>query len=270
MTKTYDDFERPKGKGGTILGIVLGLIAVAGFGVLGYAWKLTADLPGIDDVTLCPDSGPAGHLAFLIDMTDPVSKTQVQSARELIALKIEKAPVGTRVSLSTVSPDGTLRDQVFHSICKPPNGEDSSSINSNPRMIAARYKEQFTAPVEQALGELFLLEEATSSPIMEALQEFITQLPGFTTDSDVPRELVLMTDLVQHTDMFSFYRQHDWIYFRSIGGPERLAKNMRGVEVTILRVPRTTVSSSTVDEFWLNYFDTQGAASVVSRSLGDL
>ena len=62
----------------------------------------------------------------------------------------------------------------------------------------------------------------------------------------------------------SFYRGEDWESFERSPEFSRLANNLDGAEVTIIRVPRpgARVDGAAVDDFWVRYLDAQGAATV--------
>ncbi|MGB3408130.1 MAG: hypothetical protein WBA67_11610 [Jannaschia sp.] len=259
--------RRSGGGGATVLGLALIGAALAAFGLIGWMLFAEANKPGFNADSLCPEDGPVRHLAILLDTTDPVSATQLQAARSRITAMIDASPAFTRVSFATVSPDGGVRRASFRSLCKPPR--DASALTANPRFVAERYRDAFLVPVETTLDGLLAIPEAPSSPILEALQEFLTEIPGFTTDG-TPRDVVLVTDLVQHSDVFSFYRGGDWTSFRSSGADQRLSRNLAGAEVRILRLPRPSAPQAAVDDFWVRYLDAQGAARVLPTVLGDL
>ncbi|PWJ18337.1 hypothetical protein [Jannaschia seohaensis] len=253
--------RRRGGAGKTVVGVLLIAVALAGFGGLGWMLWDRAQAPGLDAATLCPADGPVGHLAILIDTTDPISPTQLARARAEITREIAAAPDFTRVSLATVSGAATP----VRSLCKPPR--DASALTANPRLVAERYEAEFLAPVAQALDGLLAVPEADSSPIIEALQRFLAAIPGW---GEAPARVVLVTDLVQHSEVFSFYRGGDWDSFRASGGADRLARNLDGAEVAILRFPRPAAPRAAVEDFWVRYLDAQGAARVSPTVLGDL
>ena len=87
-----------------------------------------------------------------------------------------------------------------------------------------------------------------------------------------PRRIVIVSDLVQHSEALSFYRGDDWESFRASPDFARLARNLDGAEVTIVRIPRAgaKVDASAVDDFWVRYLDAQGAGRVDVEPLGDL
>ena len=142
-------------------------------------------------------------------------------------------------------------------------------LTGNPRLVAARYREVFLAPMEGHLDALLAIPEAESSPIMEAMAEFLTAIPGFSTDA-IPHRVVLVSDLVQHSETFSFYRGGDWRAFEEAGLTERLGGALDGAEMDLLRLPRAEAPREAVEDFWVRYLDAQGVARVRTADLGDL
>lgn len=267
MARRRRSRRKGNGPGTTLLGVALIAGALAAFGAIGWLVFTESKRPGIDAASLCPEDGPSGHLAILLDTTDPVSATQLQAARARIEAQITAAPDFTRVSFATVSPDAGLRAASFRSLCKPPR--DASALTGNPRLVAERYRDAFLRPVSDTLDGLLAIPQADSSPIMEGLQQFLAEIPGFAT-ATTPREVVLVTDLVQHSGVFSFYRGGDWASFQNSGASARLARSLTGAEVRILRLPRPAAPAAVVDDFWVRYLDAQGAARVSPTVLGDL
>jgi len=257
------------GAGGAIAGgmmIVLALLAMIG---VGYLLFLRAEAPQIDGETLCPVDGPVAHLGILVDTTGPLSLTQLQSARQRIEGAIEAAEVGTRISFSTVNPDGEIRSVAFFSMCKPAAGEDANMLYENPRLVQEQFLADFAMPVSEALDNLLRVPEAESSPIMESAQEFAAMIPGFASD-DMPRDLLLVSDLMQHSETFSFFRGGDWESFAASGGPSRFGESFNGATVHVLRIPRMSDRAAVIDDFWVRYFDAQGFDEVRVERIGDL
>lgn len=260
--------RKKRGSSQSAFGIIGIIVCLAILGGGAYVYVQQTSKPGIDEATLCPEIGPNRHLAILLDTTDPISMTQLQAARQRIERQIDSAPVGTRISFATVSPDKDIRSASFLSICKPAGIADINTFIENSSIVEARYREGFQEPVDEALSGLMTVPEAETSPIMEALQEFFTSIPDFIT-TDVPRELVVMTDLMQHSDAFSLYGNRGWPEFSGEGGTSRLSRNLDGMKVTILRIPRSAAGPE-VDDFWVNYFDAQGVRSIEPFVIGDL
>jgi hypothetical protein len=252
----------------TFIGVLIILIALGALGAIGFlSFRLSSE-PGLT-AELCPADGPVEHLAILLDTTDPLTLTHLQRTRQIVESKIDAALVGTRVSFSTVNPDSDIRQSAFFSICKPPSGDDASRLTENPRMVQEKYEKEFLDPVDDALDDLLTIPEAPSSPIMEGLQEFASRIPEFTT-TDRPRELVIMSDLMQHSDAFSFYRGGNWKSFSDANGPERFGFTFKNADITVLRIPRLVEMAAVVDDFWVRYLMIQGFDDTNIISIGDL
>lgn len=249
-----------------VLGI--GLVAAAMAGTYYFAYRDTQK-PAVSEIDLCPVDGHEPHLAILVDTTDPVTLTQLELARQHIEDKIGDAAIETRISFATVDPDGSIRQDNFFSMCKPEAGADVSILTKNPRLVEERFQSEFAEPIHAALDRLLRVPEASSSPIMEATQELAARIPGFAV-SDAPRELLIMSDLVQHSEVFSFIRGDDWQSFVKSGGPTRFGSAFKGAAVSVLRVPRMPDRAAAIDDFWVRYFDAQGFGRVRVTQLGDL
>ena len=157
--------------------------------------------------------------------------------------------------------------------CKPATGEKANELYQNPRIIEERYREEFLEPFEAILSAMLDSPAAERSPILESLQALLVSAPGF-VDASYPRRVIVVSDLIQNSAAFSFYRGDTWGRFIRSQDAERLAGRLRGVEVEICRIPRpgAKVNKAVVDDFWVNYFDRAGASRVVASTcpLGDL
>ena len=225
----------------------------------------------IDETTLCRLSGPLNVTSILLDLTDPLSTTQQNRLRTAIEDEIATSSTDTMIALGVVSefPD---RWGAKYAKCKPATGEDANPFYENPELFAARYKREFHAPIMRLIEDTLDSEAENRSPIMEALQSLVAETPDFTTARG-QKKIIIVSDMLQHSDGLSFYRGQGWDYFVSQNGGNRLARNLSGVYVEILRIPRSggnTPPLALVDEFWARYFDLQGSRAPTVRSLGDL
>jgi hypothetical protein len=107
---------------------------------------------------------------------------------------------------------------------------------------------------------------------MEGLQALLAGGGATGVKVEGPRRIVIVSDLLQHSEALSFYRGEDWESFRASAGFARLARNLDGAEVVIVRIPRAEakVDEGAVDDFWVRYLDAQGAGRVDVEPLGDL
>lgn len=222
-----------------------------------------------DETTLCRGEGADHVTVVLLDLTDPLNTTQAQRLRTMLDREIAGSPPDTMISFGIVSDDETEWGSRFAK-CKPPTGDAANALYENPRLIAERYDEEFRTPLETTLASMIRVGESDRSPIMEALQALIAQTPDFaSTPGD--RKIVIVSDMLQHSETLSAYRGEGWEHFETTGGKRRLAGNLDGVYVEIIRIPRRTrVDVDLSEDFWVRYFDHQGSRLPAVRALGDL
>lgn len=272
-TRTRRNSRRNRGTASTVGWAFLLAILIVVSGTVGYcAWSYASSRSLVDEVTLCPEDGATGALVVLLDLTDPLTPQQGARLRTLLDNRIASLPQGTLISFGVVSNDTGRRGSLFSS-CKPADGSAASQIYENPSLIGARFQEEFVAPLRAGLDEAMRAGVEDRSPIMESLQALIAETPAFETSSGA-HDLMIVSDLLQHSDILSFYRGEGWEDLRARGGTERLARSLQGADVNILRVPRPSASAlahEQIDDFWARYFDAQGArAPIMVDVLGDL
>ena len=246
---------------------VTGLV-IGGFILADYLKKTSA----VDENTLCPLDGPKAAMAILLDLTDPVTPAQDRRLRTIIGGEIARAEAGTMIAVGLVSEDPANWGARF-ALCKPQEEANANPLIQNPKMIGERYNDAFKVPFDTALQTLLNAPTEMTSPIMESLQALISDTPSIET---VPgrRQLIIVSDLLQNSQVLSFYRNEFWDSFAQKGGTGRLSGNLTDVDVMLLRIPRpeSKIDGDTrVDQFWLHYFDRQGThAGFDLRTLGDL
>lgn len=225
----------------------------------------------INEATLCRQTGAINTTAILLDLTDPLNTTQQARLKTILDDELHETQRDTMITLGVVSEDESRWGALFAK-CKPATGEYANSLYENPDLIAQLYKDEFLDPVNDTILSMLTGSKESQSPIMEAMQSLIAETPDFTR---VPgrKKLIVVSDMLQHSDILSFYRRQGWDFFAENVGDHRLAGNLSGVEVEIYLIPRTgakTPKRDFAEDFWVRYFDRQGARPPVSRSLGDL
>ena len=152
-------------------------------------------------------------------------------------------------------------------------GKQANELYENPRQIQERYQQEFLDPFKTMADKLLNSPKADRSPIMESLQALLVGTTGF-LDASYPRRVIIVSDLLQHSNAFSFYRGGNWKQFERSPHIGRIGNGLKGVKIVLCRVPRTrtAINTAVVDDFWANYFDRSGASQVSTSecTLGDL
>ena len=242
-----------------------GAAVLLGFGLVVIA-RLTLFAPGPpsrDPETGCPETGPAALTAILVDTTDQIGAISradvlaqlneyVETSREdELVLAYEAKPVGDEVG------DPLL------SVCHPGDPDTASEWTENPRLIRRRLEERFERPLEGLFAELLGREEAPTSPLMESVQSVAVSVLARYEYTDIPKRLILVSDLMQNTDHLSFFRQAvDYDGFTDTVGADALGTDLRGTAVEILYVQRAAhrrlEDARGLIDFWQRWIEDQG------------
>lgn len=249
-----------------LIGVCVAIILAAVFGT-----RSLLSAQSIDETTLCHGEGPQSITTILLDLTDPLSATQQSRLKTLIQNEISGSNTDTMLTLGIVS-EFPERWGAMFAKCKPVTGAEANSLYENPRLISERYRSEFLDPITEKLNGTLNSSAENKSPIMEALQSLVASTPYF-SQQDLDRKIIIVSDMLQHSDNLSFYRGEDWTFFTKRDGEQRLAGNLSQVDVEIVRIPRSggkTPPSNLVEDFWTRYFDRQGSRAPTVTSLGDL
>lgn len=245
--------------------IILGIIVVITLKRMIYE----QDKPKPDPVTLCINGTPSSYLTILLDLTDPLKEIQIRKMRSKLETLIANTPVNTMISVALVTPEVSNNGSISFQKCKPHSGDEANNFYENPRRIEQRYQSQFTKPVFRVIDNLLISKPAKTSPILEAIEEMISSSAGF-TDSNKGKRMVIFSDLMQHSDNLSFYRDEDWQTFEQNGAKERVNRNMQNVQIDLFVFPRISKYKKVRNDFWHRYFTYKGAKSLKLNNFGDL
>ncbi|WP_343717479.1 hypothetical protein [Inquilinus sp.] len=245
-----------------------GLIAAAACALFaGGAWlyvEAASANPKIDPVTLCPSGGPAGVAAVLIDTTDTLSPVQRLDVLNKLRGLREELPRGWLVAIYPVRQTPEQPPRASLSLCNPGRGEGLSQLTSNPALVEKRWREAFDTPLQDLLGSLVAAGQGDASPIMETVQSVAVAEFGDPDKKPLPKRLVLVSDMLQHSRSFSQYNgTKTFGDFAKTDAYRALKSDLRGVEVEILYVSRANQERrQNADHiaFWTDFFTDDGAS----------
>jgi hypothetical protein len=149
--------------------------------------------------------------------------------------------------------------KVIYVGCTPGSAADANPIMQNPKMIEAAWQNDFYAPLIETVENAMIEDRQPSSPITEAIYA-IADRADFQEGRE-QRRIVLVSDLMQHSEGFSFYKVGaDYDAFLSTDLAETFPK-MSKIEVVARIVPRQMydLPMGEVKAFWRAYFAQAGA-----------
>lgn len=218
------------------------------------------------DAANCPEDGDyAAQIAILVDPSDTLTSVQEGSGAPRVLATIESgAPATAEIRVYTVGRAGRGDTHAVFRVCKPVHPDEVGSLTGNPAMAERRYQEDYLAPLEQALAALLSVEGDSISPIVEGIQ--VAAVSAFQPrDADIPRQLLIVSDMIQNSRNLSFYREP--VEFGPLSrNPDygTLRVDLSGVEVSVFLLARRggagRIQGGTLRGFWEDYFLDQGAS----------
>jgi hypothetical protein len=208
-------------------------------------------------------SGTARSTMILLDVTDPLRLDQETAlGSRLQTLEEFELQRGELVGLWTV---GKYEDaDVRRWLCVRYPGREVNPLFETRRRLAARWDSLFSKPLRRALTAALQPARSNQSAVTASIKE-LCELEEFSPAISF-RRLILVSDLLENTSEFSFYRAE----FKpgKVLPPGWLRDHradLRGAVVEVLEVPRPGVSvseRSALREFWRQYFTACGVSSI--------
>ena len=227
-----------------------------------FVWGQIGGGPVFDQVN-CPEDGSyAAQIAVLVDPSDSLTTVQ-QSVVSRIVETIEfDAPETAEIRVYALSRTGRGDTASALRTCVPPHPDGVSSFTGNPQ-IAAREYEEFTMTLQGELSALLDVRSDVVSPLIEGIQVAVVNAFQPRT-SNTPRQLLIVSDMLQNSPAMSFYREA--VDFGPLSrSPDygTLRVDLSGVEVSVFLLARGgeagRLQAGNMRRFWEDYFLDQGA-----------
>lgn len=239
-----------RGAIGTMLASVFGLFAVMAFN----------QPPALEADTHCRvDRKDPAHTILLIDQSDPFTENDLGWVQEFVDIEARSLPRYGRLTVMTPNASDPYDPRIVFSSCSPGSADDANPILSNPRMVEDTWRDMFFQPLSLKIESTLRSKSQPASPLSEAIFAAADRADFQRGRTD--RRIVLVSDLIQHSSDYSFYRSGaDYGAF----GDTKLADfvpSMKGVKVVARIVPRREydLPLGEVKTFWRSYFRATGA-----------
>lgn len=244
------------------------VVVLAIFGTVGFAWySSNANFRKLDEITLCPVN-PDSTTVLLVDVTDPMTVPQRQDFRN--QFNQLRRSIKRYGRLTIVRVNSTSSELLLPVItrCNPGQGKDVSEETGNPKKIQKMWDEGFDAPLDAAFASIVQAAPADQSPILESIQSVaLTELNKNRTASK-PSELVIVSDLLQHTAKIDFYKRlPDPAALIKTPSFNQVRTDLSGVRIQLWMLQRgdsVTTQPRALIELWESLLGAEGA--VVDRA----
>lgn len=217
----------------------------------------------LDSTTLCPQQ-PSSLTVLLVDVTDPMNRPQQQDfLNQLTRLKNSIPRFGQLTIMRVDSTGATLLSPLI-TRCSPGTARDTDATKGNPQKLQRQWNTGFSEPLDHAFEGIVQASGADWSPIMESVQSIALtefQKPG---REDIPKRLVIASDLLQNTQGISFYSAlpapTDFINSDAF---RRVRTNLKGVDAELWQLQRLDASTTqprALSGLWERAIEEQGGS----------
>lgn len=256
-----EDLDRQNRVGQWLIG--LSILAAAAF-----AWFVTRNGAPPLDAALCPqDRNYPAQIAALLDPSDPLNTPQSFVVDRITGAFEREVPEMTEIKTFTVARAGRQDTVPDYRICKPTHPDSTSWLEEADRggqNIREAY-DNFQEGLHQSLRGVLQQPGDTASPILAAIQTSV--LSAFRPrDVNTPRWLVVVSDMAQNSDCWTFYGDRANTSFRDLSQQScfrSLRVDLTGVRVTVYQLARLGVTGRiqqrNLRQFWDDYFLDMGA-----------
>ena len=218
----------------------------------------------VDRDTNCPvdPASLVGYTAVLVDATDALNENQLNAVRRIVREEARALPRHGKLEIYSLSDSHDLLRLHFARCATDPGGE-GLGLTSNPRLQKERWERTFWNPLSAFLDSLAFQPEAPRTPLMESIQRLVFRSPL----EDAPHlmaqgwRLIIVSDLLQHSDTLSLYQPEAANYDTFKASPDyySLLADLRGAHVVIHFVHRSSAARSGLQnrdlaEFWNRWF----------------
>lgn len=239
---------------------MIGVFALALIGF--FVWGQMGDGPGLDHANCPEDASYAAQFAILVDPSDSLTAVQRSVVPRILETIELDAPTTAEIRVYALARAGRGDTASVLRMCVPVHPDDVSSRTGNPR-IAAREYEEFATSLRAELSALLDLKGDVVSPLMEGIQVAVVSAFQPRT-SNMPRQLMIVSDMLQNSPAISFYREA--VDFGPLSrNPDygTMRVDLSGVEVSVFLLARGgeagRLQAGNMRRFWEDYFLDQGA-----------
>ncbi len=246
-----------------VLGFLLIVCVLTVFAALVFfRYELHSKQVLYDPETLCPiDTESPHYVALVFDKSDTYNKVQQQFLKRFFSEFKASLVAGTHISIYVIDDNKEKEISPDFVVCSPRTGEAANAFYENPKQIRRRWKVQFEQPLDRVIKGFMQPGNADFSPIMEIFQ-FISLSAFPPGESQADKQIIIISDMLQHTPEWSHYRQQMDIkglqkstYF------QRINTNLQNAEVKILYVRREgkeKLQNKRHAFFWADFIESIG------------
>ena len=220
----------------------------------------------INSVDFCPDSGPKGTTALLIDLSDPLTPSQEQRLINELNHITETSDtrknsyLNKHAKLTTYFTNGTETPDNIFSFCNP--GSDSQlsnfdKMNENQILYLRKWNKFSSETIEKIKINIKSERSANTSPIIESLayiREKEFSPPDILLTDKNSNKILIVSDLIQNSELYNQYKED--IETKLVFNKKPIS--FHGIDIYIFFITSEkykNIQTTKFKNWWLQYFN---------------
>lgn len=216
---------------------------------LGLAWSLMSFDTQKTNSRGCLANGADDQtsLSILIDATEPLTSSQLENVAVIVQQKVSSLQPYDRVRFYAIKETNGQPLPPLFDLCKPDPDSMESSIKK--RFERLRFRSEIENELRNNSGVQPL------SPIIFSLGSVASQFES----KERNRVIVLVSDLIQNSEMLSMYRS-DWERQAESQAVNKSRPMLQGIDLQLLWLmrPEEDRQSKLLREWWIDYIRKSG------------
>lgn len=245
------------------------IMAVGVIGVIGALIYLNGRPAAKGDLG-CLNGVPGSRIAILVDKSDPFTPAQQDELKQYFERIQREFQVNDLVSIFQLNELDAMNKKPAFAHCVPQM--EGSAVYENNRRIVLRFEEEFGNEFVDIVEGSIQSSEVEESPLLEMIRR-ISRSSYFKEEEGKARKLYVVSDMMQHVDAYSFYKQPvGFDAFRQSEYGKKILDDaaLNGVAVDLMIIPRHEVTHERMQQvkrFWIDYLRSQGVRELKVSSL---
>lgn len=245
-------------------GMAVAALLIGGF----FAWR--SNLPVASGDLQCINGKPGNAIAILVDKSDTFTPAQQDELKRLFD-KIEAGLIeNDLLSIYILNEPDSMKKKPSFAMCVPKR--NGNSFYENDKRIRAAFDHRFGEKLHEIVDGVVESQSADSSPILEMVQR-ISRASYFQPGEGGNRRLYIISDMMQHTNGYSFYNNP--ISLKDLSSSDYgktllTDTNLSMSEVTLVVIPRSEIPyerSQDLKRFWIDLLRRLNVATFNSQVL---
>jgi len=248
-------YRRNKSKGNKLGLFIIIAVFILACSVFTFKVYLSNAKIEINNKTNCPINGSPEYITIIFDKSDAFNTVQQAFLKKFFRKMKSNLKTGAHVSMYIVNDKSVENISPDFVICNPDDGESANELYENKSLLNKRWHENFEVPLDGHIESFMEPSTSSISPIME-----IFQIVALSTPSEAEsrsKEIIIVSDMLQHTDGWSHYKNSSNMGdFKNGKFFNRVKTDLHGAQVTILLVRRDgaeKIQKKSLAYFWADY-----------------